>query len=104
MAKNYHDCKRLYFGESDIAQLILRTDNGVKTINFGEDGEYSAYFIDGENVDIPAHYACVIDEECAWLWIYDDINCTQKLNFKKDMRLRVYRAGEYGCIIQITEL
>ncbi len=104
MVKNYHECKRIYLGESDMAQLILRTDNGVKAINFGEDGEYYAYFIDGEKIDIPAHYACVIDEECAWMWIYDDDSRTQKLNFKKDMRLRVYRAGEYGCIIQISEL
>lgn len=105
MANNYHECPRMYLGESDMAQLILRTDNGVKTINFGGDGEYYAYFIDSnEKIDVLAHYACVVDEICAWAWIYDDDSRTQKINFKKDMRLRVYRAGEYGCIIQISEL
>lgn len=104
MTKNYHDCKRLYLGESDIAQIILRTNNGAKAIDFGGDGEYQAYFDDGENAVIPAYYACVVDVICAWAWIYDDDSRTQKINFKKDMRLRVYRAGEYGCIIQISEL
>lgn len=104
MAKNYHECKRIYLGASDIAQLVLRTDNGAKAINFGSDGEYYAYIVEDEKTDIPAYYTCVIDVICAWAWIYDDDSRTQKINFKKDMRLRVYRAGEYGCIIQVTEL
>ena len=104
MLKDYQDCKWLYLGESDIAQIVLRTNNGAKTINFGGDGEYQAYFDDGENIDIPERYKCVIDEECAWLWIYDDEERTQKINFKKEVRWRVYRSCEYGCIIQISEL
>lgn len=104
MIKDYHGLPLMELGASDIAKLVLRTNNGVKTIDFGGDGEYHAYFSDGEKIEIPAHYACIFDEVCTWAWIYDDIECTQKIILKKDMRLRVYRAGAYGCIIQVTEI
>lgn len=32
MSKDYHDCKWLYLGDSDIAQIVLRTNNGAKTV------------------------------------------------------------------------
>lgn len=76
----------------------------AKNIDFGGDGEYYAYIIEDEKTNIPEYYTCVIDEECAWYMVYDDEEKTNDFAFGCDMRLRVYRAGAYGCIIQISEL
>lgn len=101
--KNYKEFKKIYIGESDIASLILAgcDENGLvtKKLNFGEDGNYSAYLIECSNVEdveIGNHYV-LIAKFNHWLRIYDD---NEKTFDEKAKEFYIYRAGEYGCIIQ----
>lgn len=95
--KNHHSYKVISIGASDIAELIVRGSGKVGTIAFGQDGSYSAYIVDAE-CEIPSYYKQIF--ECKnWLMIYDDEGKTFSLdNYGKTFR--VFRAGEFGCIIQ----
>lgn len=106
--KNYKDFEKTYIGSSDVATLVLsgawplaeETNDPapikLKALAFAEDGNYNAYVVDGDT-EIGAHYQLVATFE-AWMQIYDDDGLTQK--FVAD-EIRVYRAGEFGCIIQL---
>lgn len=96
--KHYKDYDKNYIGESDIARLILSYPGGVQALNFGEDGEYYAYIIDGDTI-IGDHYKKVL-QASTWLEIYDDTGLIRKF---KGNRINIYRAGDFGCIIQIIE-
>ena len=98
--KAYKDYETKIIGESDIATLILvgvEKENGLKlsTLNFGEDGVYKAYIVD-ENAIIGNHYT-KIDTFNHWVRIYDDFGLTYKIQAEE---INVYRAGDFGCIIQ----
>lgn len=92
----------VYLGGSDIASLTLRGCNQNENyhishvLRFGGDGSYHGYFVSDENVEIPEHYK--LDFECEnWLWIYDDQVKVLSVEAKS---IKVYRAGDYGVIIQ----
>ena len=98
--KNYKEYERKYIGGSDIAALVLVgcDENGAKTqlLDFGGDNSYMAYIVD-ENAEIGAHYKEVATFNY-WLKIYDDHERTFSVYAKE---IKIYRAGDYGCIIQI---
>lgn len=103
----YKDYERLYIGTSDIAALTLTgmcpanepgDCTGLKTfaLHFGGDGSYNAYICD-DAAEIGAHYRLETTFS-HWLRIYDDEGLVRK--FYADI-IRVYRAGERGCIVQL---
>lgn len=69
-------------------------------IKFGGDGSYWAYIVD-EDAEIGEHYKKVTEYDY-WMKIYDDDGLTYKSPYGK--HVNVYRAGDYGVIIQITEM
>lgn len=95
--KNYKDYFKLFIGASDISCLTVRACGDVGTIEFGEDGAYYARLVDGDT-EIPAHYARVFETGEPWLWIYDDNGRVASLTNKNGFA--IYRAGDFGCIIQ----
>lgn len=100
MKRYYKEYLKKTIGDSDIAALIaVGVTNGTLTtqaISFGGDNEYTAYIVDSE-CDIPLHYdkAATFNK---WCRIYDDTGLTQC--FEAD-EINVYRAGDYGCIIEL---
>ena len=101
--KDHHSYNKVSIGASDIASLTVRTPNQVAILNFGEDGDYSAYIVDEECL-IPEYYELTL--ECSeskywpgvWMRIYDDDGLSFKI--KAPHSIRVYQAGAFGCIIQ----
>lgn len=103
--KTYKDFETIYIGGSDSASLILMGIKNKRTLeflSFGEDGEYYAYLIhrkENEIVEIGSHYKLITTFN-TWLKIYDDDECT----FRTEGRvINVYRAGEFGCIIEVID-
>lgn len=103
--KNYKDYDQYHIGESDAANLTLKgispinNDIQLTFLNFGEDGYYKAYLVDLK-AEIPAHYTKIAEFK-TYLKIYDDF----ALSFEvKADNIAVYRAGEFGCIIQANNL
>ena len=107
MKKTYKDYKKIYIGESDRAELTLRFFNNEQKaidhqgLHFGSDGAYDAYLIIDENVDIPEHYKLVFESNSPWLEVIDDMNI---ITFNNIENLKIYRAGDYGCIICLNHL
>lgn len=107
MKKNYKDYKKIYIGESDRAELTLRFFNNEKKeidhqeLHFGCDNAYDAYLINDENVEIPEHYNLVFESSSPWLDIIDDVNI---ITFNNIESIKIYRAGDYGCIIVVKHL
>lgn len=93
--KNYKDYPIAHLGNSDIARLIISSNDKVEYLKFGGDGSYKAYLVD-EEAEIGAHYEQVF-EATSWLKIYDDDEMTFKVYAD---RIKVYQAGQRGCIIQ----
>lgn len=96
--KSYRDFWNRYIGMSDIASLTLRFPLEAKILNFGEDNAYRAYIVEGE-AEIGSHYKLVA-EGTHWLKVYDDQGLTAEFDAKT---IRVYRAAEMGCIIQLIK-
>lgn len=97
--KNYKDYEKKYIGSSDMARLLLRPCSGDPAeLKFIFDGAYMAYVVD-ENAEIGGHYTVTHEfNGCHWLSVYDD---TEKvITFHADS-IRVYRSGDFGCIIQL---
>lgn len=94
--KNHHAYTKSYIGSSDFAALTLRSCDKVGSLDFFEDGSYSAYIVDGDCA-IPDSYKIEF-EGAHWLCIYDDTSLTAE--FRGD-HINIYRRGDYGCIIQI---
>lgn len=99
--KNYHSYKKIHLGASDIASLILRTPGQMEALNFGEDGDYWAYLVD-EEAEISEYYEKVFTANY-WLKIYDDEALTFNKHIFDNEEIVVYRAGSFGCIIQIRK-
>ncbi len=101
--KNYKDCKVVDLGYSDMATLIMvgGSDKGLKLkpLYFGSDGRYPVYIVEEEDVEIGSHYKKV-ETFKYWLKIYDDEENTFRIN---GTEINVYRAGDFGCIIQIIK-
>lgn len=100
--KTYKNCEVVMLGSSDISSLIMVgcDDEGLKVrpLHFGSDGTYSAYVVE-EGVEIGSHYKKV-ETFKHWLKIYDDEEKTFRINAKE---INVYRAGDFGCIIQVVK-
>ena len=98
--KDYHEYKKVYIGDSDIATLILAGagDDGVKAIplHFEEDADYQAYVVD-EQAAIGDHYQLKAEFE-SWMKVYDDHSFVREFVARK---IKVYRTGMRGCIIQL---
>lgn len=99
--KNYKEYNKTWIGESDVAALILVGcgEDGMlqsTVLKFGGDDAYLAYVVD-EEASIGSHYKKVA-EFWSWMSIYDDSERTARF---KAQKICVYRAGEYGCIIQL---
>lgn len=94
--KSYKEYNRVYIGGSDCASLVLRAPEKVQLLKFMEDGDYMAYLVD-ENAEIGAHYEKVFTAT-SWISIYDDNGLTFEANAEE---INIYRAGNYGCIIQL---
>ena len=102
--KTYKDFEQIYIGASDIAALILvgcYKEEGLKTqvLNFGEDSNYKAYIVTDAEAVIGNHYEKVTSFN-HWLKIYDDDGKTYEVRAKE---INIYRAGNFGCIIQIIQ-
>ena len=100
--RNYKDFEETYIGSSDVATLIMvgcRGDEGLVTepLRFGGDGSYYAYMVEGEDVQIGEHYRLVATFN-HWLKIYDD---EERMYFESAKEFRIYRAGDYGVILQV---
>lgn len=100
---NYKSFGKQWIGGSDAAFLTFvgSGDDGVyaQAVKFGGDGEYNAYIIYGDDVEIGAHYKRVATFG-TWLKIYDDDGRTFR-HHEYGATYNVYRAGDYGCIVQI---
>lgn len=94
--RSHHSYERVFIGNSDIASLVLRSVPGVFELHFGGDGNYSAYIVD-EECAIPDYYRFEWEGR-NWLWIYDDEGLTMRIEHRG--AIRIYRAGDFGCIIQ----
>ena len=94
--RDHHSYERVFIGDSDVASLICESKNGVLSLRFGADGHYMAYIVDAECV-IPDYYTFVWEGR-NWLCIYDDEGLTRRIDHSGS--IRIYRAGEFGCIIQ----
>lgn len=90
-----------FIGNSDIALLTLtgyNDDRGAiaSTLKFGGDSDCYAYIADSK-ASIGSHYTLTHTFN-KWLWIYDDSGFTSKFYAET---INIYRAGDYGCIIQL---
>ncbi len=94
--KDHHSYPKISLGGSDIASLILRAPGKLSALFMGEDGEYSAYVVDGEAL-IPEWYTQVFECE-GWLWVFDDDRRTARFTGKL---IRVFRSGAFGIIVQV---
>lgn len=94
--KHYKEFTKIYIGDSDIASLILRGPDKLAELRFGGDNSYFAYECFGDVV-IGNHYTKVF-ESSTWLSIYDDHGRVYE-NYRAGESVRVFRAGDYGCII-----
>lgn len=98
---NYKEYELMSIGCSDYAALCLvgptiHGDLTAEILSFGGDSDYFAYVVDGEAV-IGRHYKLLYTFR-SWMNVYDDF--TMVKNFKAAF-INVYRAGEYGTIIQL---
>lgn len=98
--KSYRDYDKDYIGSSDVAAVTMigpcDCELVARVIKFGGDGDYNAYIVD-EKAKIGEHY-----EEVArfniWAKVVDDSAIQREFHADE---IVVYRAGLYGCIIQL---
>lgn len=100
--KNYKDFPKVYIGSSDIASLTVRAGGDVTALNFGEDGAYYAYIVT-ERAEIGEHYKKMFSTPSHWIAIYDDDEKVFTRRDKDAQRINIYRAGEFGCIIEFEK-
>lgn len=101
MGKSYKDFNQTYIGTSDYSKLVtvgcgMLGNVHAEILGFGEDNDYYAYVVD-DSATIGEHYIPVF-EYYNWMKMYDDNGLVNEFNAK---RISVYRAGKYGCIIQL---
>lgn len=97
-------------GSSDKARLLFADFDHAEWINFGEDGAYQAYLVnrflkDEAEVAIPEYYHQVAQFHDNLL-VYDDtekiLDTVNNPNCPYGAVFSVYRAGEFGCLIEVT--
>lgn len=99
--KSYKEFDVCLLGGSDYASLVLvgcdkEGKLASQILSFGEDGCYRAYLVKGE-AEIGSHYS--LEAEFAhWMKVYDDDRVVEDVVAK---HIKVFRAGEFGCIIQL---
>lgn len=120
MVKSYRDFPKYFIGESDSARLIVEgyyptRGNILRKIQFGEDGVYRARigqakdlgveltgvdWIDDNEIwkKVPSYYEKILDS-WGYLDVYDDTGKTMRISASV---IRVYRAGDFGCLILVT--
>ena len=111
--KSYKEYERQFIGDSDIAALIFvgTTKDGLKAniLNFGSDGRYNAYVVD-EIVKMTVQENTYLTSNSFRMTEQRDIFLRESVQRRKasycsgNMRtdkIRVYRAGDFGCIIQL---
>lgn len=98
--QTYKECPIVSLGSSDISSLIVRAGCDSFVLNFGGDGYYFAYVVDGENIEIGSHYELVFSSDTSWVSVFDDCTLTYSRHDWDIYRVNIYRAGNYGCIIQ----
>lgn len=107
--KNVSEYKdlRIDIGCSDIAALAMvgispeerpASPIDAKVLYFGGDDIYHAYLVN-KSIEIPDHYHFE-HEFKTWLKIYDDDSLVAVFEAPC---IKVYRAGDYGCLIQLSE-
>lgn len=98
--KSYKNYSQEYIGSSDVAALTAIGFGGhevaAKVVSFGGDDAYMAYIVD-EDAAIGDHYSEVARFK-SWAKIVDDSEIQQKYYADE---IVIYRAGGYGCIIQL---
>ena len=103
--KSYKEYKKVYIGGSDVAALTVTGcgDDGLKAeiLGFGADGWYDAYLVD-KNAEISSHYSLETTFR-TWINIYDDDRRTFHIYTKPRSEIKIYRAGDFGCIIQVDK-
>lgn len=100
MKKHYKD-NVVYLGYSDISTIqVVGLVNNVK-VKFAEDGSYRAYIVEQDgSIEIPAHYKKIGGVLGKALILDDSLNPSY---IDCDL-LRIYRAGSYGCILEVYNL
>lgn len=100
---DYHAYSRASLGFSDIAALVLVGcgNNNLKSevLHFGGDDSYSAYVVDSR-AKIGGHYQLKA-RFTTWLKVYDDEGLQLDLYGGVGTEFLIYRAGGYGCLIQV---
>lgn len=104
MEKTYKSNLPEFIGASDIASLTVRAGICASVLDFGEDGSYSAYIVENAAAVIPDYYACVFEAVAYDLKIYDDNMLSFSKRFDNLKNIKIYRAGDFGCVIQILDL
>lgn len=113
MKKLYKELEKIYIGSSDIGAVVLKGHTmpygnyDAYVLNFGEDGNYNAYWIDQidmqefgyEKVDIPEYYHKRVTF-INFLDIEDDDGLIRRFLIPKDIQINIYRAGSMGCIFE----
>ena len=109
-----HECEVGYkqysirLGESDIASVILagcddssRTGTKARFLRFRGDGSYNAWLCD-DSIEVPEHYKLI--HKChTWLKVYDDSELVVKIYAGYEVPIKVFRAGDYGCLIKVCK-
>lgn len=95
----YKDFNKIYIGGSDSAALICRSKWGdidlCGLLKFGEDGDYSAYFVN-EKASLGDHYK-------HQLTYYGYVDITGDDGYGVHIEayvINIYTAGNFGCIIE----
>lgn len=103
--KNYKEFNQIALGTSDIASITVRTPMDAFVVHFGKDSDYYAYLIEGE-AEIGGHYTLVKECDACWMRVFDDNKLTfeSKNYYGTYNTLRIFRAGEHGCIIQFMSI
>lgn len=94
--KTYKDFEKRPIGDSDISSLTIRYPMKAEVLNFGSDGSYSAYIVT-EDAEIGEHYR-LVSQGTHWAILYDEFGKTFSCHADE---IKIYRAGEFGCIIQL---
>ena len=97
---NYKEYTTITIGYSDWASLYLETSSGEKAqLEFFVDGCYSAYMVD-KQCEIPEHYYLQGVYHGTLSIFSDDLSGLKIVPLTDEDEIRVYRAGDFGCIIQ----
>lgn len=101
----YKDGEPVYLGGSDGATLYMMGFDKVgnifaKLLNYGEDGDYSAYVMrDDGKAKIPEHYHRITTWYHKCIIVDDDGRDTMICGGE----ISIYRAGDFGTLIVVKE-